>query len=406
MKTLKLYTSLFILGFVFLAVTGYRTYVPSDEHAVTNKSIIKFSHKTHKDAAECNVCHTEVEKSKDLKSQLLPKMEVCGTCHDIQDKNNCNQCHYGDNKRPFPAPKSPKILFSHEFHLANNKDCSFCHKGIFDVDYAEDAPHYLPSMATCYTCHDGKTKATDKCEACHVSTVDLKPADHKKTDYLRFHKFAAQSSKANCVMCHDNNSCEDCHVATGVTGANSPTDFIQPYAGTQFIDGSKQQKITRVHDLNFRFTHGIAASGKEMECASCHSSETFCSDCHNAERGDYNLGGVKPASHYKAGFVFTGSYGSGGGEHARLAKRDIEACASCHDAEGADPVCITCHIDNDGQQYTNPKTHKKGAMKDLGYGDWHTDRGSICYSCHIDANARPNGVSGTQFCGYCHGSKR
>jgi hypothetical protein len=100
------------------------------------------------------------------------------------------------------------------------------------------------------------------------------------------------------------------------------------------------------------------------------------------------------------------SVGSGGGDHATLAKRDIESCASCHDAEGADPVCITCHFDNDGIKGTNPKTHKKGAMSDLGYGDWHTDQGSVCYSCHADANARPSGVSGTQFCGYCHGKKR
>jgi hypothetical protein len=40
--------------------------------------------------------------------------------------------------------------------------------------------------------------------------------------------------------------------------------------------------------------------------------------------------------------------GSGGGLHAKLAERDIEYCASCHDVEGADPVCMMCHTEKIG----------------------------------------------------------
>lgn len=54
--------------------------------------------------------------------------------------------------------------------------------------------------------------------------------------------------------------------------------------------------------------------------------------------------------------------GSGGGDHATLAKRDIERCMSCHDVNGADPTCITCHFDADGIKGTNPKTHPVGFM--------------------------------------------
>jgi hypothetical protein len=108
----------------------------------------------------------------------------------------------------------------------------------------------------------------------------------------------------------------------------------------------------------------------------------------------------KPATHLQAGFVAIG-VGSGGGMHGTLAKRDIESCASCHDTEGADPVCITCHMDPDGIKGNDPKSHARGFM--MGEkGSWHSDPGSPCYTCHTDANARVDGLRGRGFCGYCH----
>jgi len=108
-----------------------------------------------------------------------------------------------------------------------------------------------------------------------------------------------------------------------------------------------------------------------------------------------------PASHKAPNFVTIG-VGTGGGGHATLARRDIERCAGCHDVQGADANCILCHVDNDGIKGTNPKTHIRGFMKSSGDGDWHNDLGSVCYSCHTDANAKPNGKKGIGFCSYCH----
>lgn len=110
-----------------------------------------------------------------------------------------------------------------------------------------------------------------------------------------------------------------------------------------------------------------------------------------------------PTSHEQPGFTLIG-VGTGGGLHATLAKRDIQSCATCHDAEGGDPTCVTCHVDVDGVKGTNPKTHPAGFMKNV-EGEWHDDAAATCYVCHNDANARPNGKSGQKFCGYCHGAK-
>jgi hypothetical protein len=69
--------------------------------------------------------------------------------------------------------------------------------------------------------------------------------------------------------------------------------------------------------------------------------------------------------------------------------------------EGSDPTCVKCHFDNDGIKGTNPKTHESGFMKDE-KGIWHDTQGAVCYICHTDANAKPNGIKGVGFCGYCH----
>ena len=113
------------------------------------------------------------------------------------------------------------------------------------------------------------------------------------------------------------------------------------------------------------------------------------------------MSGVAPASHLKPNFTTIG-VGTGGGEHAILARRDIESCVACHDVQGGDPTCITCHTDNDGIKGTNPKTHPANFMHD-DHGDWHNNPGSICFNCHIGAS--PSTPAGVGFCGYCHGSQ-
>ncbi len=110
------------------------------------------------------------------------------------------------------------------------------------------------------------------------------------------------------------------------------------------LDGPEQTVLQTVHELNYRFTHGVDARSKRMECSSCHSTETFCAGCHEAG-GNITQPNFRPASHTAAGFALLGK-GSGGGLHAQEARRDIESCMSCHDVQGRDPSCLTCHTEN------------------------------------------------------------
>lgn len=368
----------------------------------SNKEIIKFSHELHAEVTDCASCHVKIEESATLEGDLLPDKETCAECHDVDDDENCQMCHYEDVYEPL-VKAEPELIFSHKYHLENypSNDCQECHEGITEVDYAFEAPHVNPDMETCYQCHNDRGPASNNCESCHISTVNLIPENHLQSAFLDKHKFMLKSED-NCEMCHNEQFCESCHVATvALDVTNTASDFYTPFSPHKYVDNEKAQQITRVHDLNFRFTHGMEARGKTSDCATCHQTETFCGECHNPENGgDYAMGGMIPTSHMSNNFIILGG---GGGAHADLARRDIESCASCHDTQGADPNCIMCHVDADGIRGSNFKTHAPDFMRNV-RGDWHDDMGSVCFNCHTDINARPDGIAGQGFCGYCHGS--
>ena len=364
---------------------------------------VKFSHGFHvKEAGlSCVDCHGEAATSTQASDNLLAPMAVCQSCHEEQLKNNCTYCHLSSDTAAYAASPNPlrELRFSHQAHVDGQKvACEACH---VDLDRATASiGEIIPSMATCNTCHND-VKASNACEACHTNLAALRPREHNRADFAREHKFVARQSEAACVACHTQESCAECHNGSDLTTVNVPgRDLVSPRSPRlNTIDRGQGINLMKVHDLNFRFTHGISAKGKSAECKTCHSEETFCSTCHMAG-GNVNQAAFKPASHQDAGFIILG-VGSGGGTHAKFAKRDIESCASCHAEDGADPVCTRCHTDADGIRGTDPKTHDHGFMSDV-HGPWHTDPGSVCYVCHNDPNARVGGTKGRGFCGYCH----
>lgn len=396
----------YIYLIVLCAATGFLLFTAfssSEKNPApkSNEAVIKFSHSVHAEIASCESCHAKVTTSKSLSDRLMPDHDSCVECHDVSDDTQCVTCHYENVYEPL-IQTAAALSFDHNFHTDKQKmECESCHKGLADVAYGFQAVQPNPLMENCYTCHNDVTIASNACESCHISTVGLIPQSHINSNFAKAHKFEANAFDANCVMCHDNNSCESCHVGTTmITETNSAKNFYQPYSPRNFVDGAKQQQLTRVHELNYRFVHSIDARGRTSDCQTCHQVETFCATCHQAEGGDYALGGIVPASHLLPNFK-TPVVGSGGGEHAVLAKRNIESCVSCHDVQGGDPTCITCHFDYDGIKGTNPKTHPTNFMKDT-RGDWHDTAGSICYNCHSSSSPSSNKNFG--FCSYCHGT--
>ena len=395
----NIYIAAVVLSIGALVIFGRGRAVAGEEGHLDKQQVIKFSHQKHIEAgAECSQCHNAAE-SVNSADKMLPAHEQCQSCHEQEVNETCNFCHLTEEPKAFPNPVR-EITFNHKQHVDGQKlACETCHKNLDKVDYA--GPENLPSMATCSTCHNN-VKATNQCEVCHSNLANLRPASHTVANFKREHGriMNLRTFDANCQSCHTEQSCAECHDGTNLTTLSfgNKTGMLSP--SNSVNDQPKALNGEMVHSLNYKFTHGIEAKGKSSECQTCHRTQEFCSDCHM--NGSVALGGVVPTSHEGVGFTTIG-VGSGGGRHAQLARRDIEQCMTCHDVEGGDPTCITCHVDPDGIKGDNPKTHKAGFMRSQ-HGDWHDDMAANCYVCHTDPNAKPNGKPGQGFCGYCHGA--
>lgn len=306
-------------------------------------SELKFSHKKHiKDiGVDCATCHPAASTSKVSSDNLVATHDQCSGCHQDQVSNDCGYCHKNPDNIVARPTVERTVIFSHEKHLAmKDVECTTCHQGLDETDVS--SAKNLPDMATCNTCHNN-AKATNTCEACHTDFVTLLPADHKRSDFIHSHREETRlgALTTRCQTCHTETFCQQCHQGAGLKAFFPKDLMVEPRAKTSTKDSPKRTELQNVHELNYRFTHGVDARSKQSECASCHSLETFCAECHQAG-GNITQGTFKPKSHMVPGFTTLGR-GSGGGIHAEEARRDLESCVSCHDVEGRDPTCMTCH---------------------------------------------------------------
>jgi hypothetical protein len=308
---------------------------------------IRFSHKLHIGTVgtECAVCHEAATTSVQSSDNLFAGKPACATCHDVQDTALCATCHIDGVMPAKWEPRQRDILFPHASHVTgpDAMTCVACHAGIENAE--AEAPAAYPSMTTCFTCHNDRKKS-NTCELCHANFAMLVPSDHRRSDFTRNHGLEVRvgSLMVECQTCHTEGSCQECHQGTGIRSFTRRDRMTDPNPRPTTQDGPKQTVLQTVHELNYRFTHGIDARTKRTECSTCHATQEFCGECHEAG-GMAAQPGFKPASHQVPGFALIGR-GSGGGAHADEARRDIESCMSCHDVEGRDPTCLTCHTEN------------------------------------------------------------
>jgi hypothetical protein len=356
---------------------------------------VTFSHQLHLGEvdAPCAACHAGAASSERSQDLLLPKHPECAACHDVEAAADCATCHpAGSARAAFAAPER-KIHFNHRLHMEKNgQECSVCHPGMA----GSDRPNLsnLPAMAVCSACHDGGS-APSACETCHAGKVPPLPPSHAQGDWLREHKRVVRAGgESDCASCHVDAFCQSCHADPSLqfTEGDSPRPLgeLRPSPW-----GSWPLVIQRVHGLNHRFGHSLDLRGKTQDCYTCHDASRFCSGCHALDQ-DGGFSAPFPEDHQSPDFVRLG-VGSGGGHHADLARRDIESCASCHDVEGRDPACITCHVDRNPGKGNDPRTHPSGFLQE--HGEWHSNPGAVCFNCHTDT-----GRAGLGFCGYCHGA--
>lgn len=278
---------------------------------------IRYSHRVHiqKEGMRCLDCHGAVSDSWKTSDLNLPKEARCAECHaEVKDPERCSYCHPGPGAPEtfnFPAAY---LRFDHRGHLKNGARCLDCHPGVPEAELA--TVRDLPRMADCLDCHRSR-RASTECAACHPTGPEgrvavrlagqvLKPASHRP-GWDRAHRAEAEASASDCLACHAEADCQSCH------------------------DGSERPGI---HPGDWIVLHPQAAAANETRCMSCHRLERFCIGCH--ESAGVRFGSLPAGSFHPSGWA---GASAGPTHHAHFARRNIEACASCH----TEPECIACH---------------------------------------------------------------
>lgn len=143
-------------------------------------------------------------------------------------------------------------------------NCVSCHpfnatlKGQHEKLGDEIEARYLnPGKETCHYCHNNqerKAKTPLKCPGCHKDNMAaIMPKTHT-LNFKKDHRILAQTSREECLLCHAQSFCVDCHMRR---------DTIQ----------------NRVHEGNYLFYHSVEARANPMKCSSCHR-QRFCLGCH------------------------------------------------------------------------------------------------------------------------------
>jgi len=194
-----------------------------------------FSHRKHLAMKlECVMCHAAATSSSKAADNLIPKAEVCATCHT------------GELALKTPptirAPRDSNVSkFSHQIHakfgntiagmVTRSIDsgaylgdptgvkaalatagprphaCTGCHRGLSVSDTTSEAN--FPHMADCLVCHD-KIDAPFSCEKCHQPSEKLKPVSHA-VNFLDKHSDKVVQ-KVGCQLCHGRRfTCLGCH---------------------------------------------------------------------------------------------------------------------------------------------------------------------------------------------------
>ena len=317
------------------------TFIPltADGSEGDAKNPVKLSHRIHMaiENIGCSTCHIGSGESLVSEDILLPLKENCAYCHDLKAPDKCSVCHIGSNPEEFIGyqVETPKLLFNHKYHtVERNMPCFLCHGEIENHDVSTKAD--MPPMTTCFSCHDD-ISAPSECSWCHVSEDELRPEFHT-SDWLHKHRTIFNSppikAEENCMMCHKENWCQDCHVGSQLT-ESSPQSVFPFYRPSEW--GKKPQVSSRVHSLNYRFIHPLDAKGKDRFCTTCHEFTEFCVECHREAQNN-----IMPEWHQGVDWAPSINFG---GRHADFARRDLERCMGCHDLQGQATICLRCHVD-------------------------------------------------------------
>lgn len=278
------------LGKIFMALTAL-VLLTLSPGCKKDRYALNYSHNLHvvENEMECSTCHKPAAAG----AMGRPGHGVCSECHEIDEDNpsaECLKCHRvrSPERIEVKYPEQPEIqeiIFSHEKHKYIDAACRDCHTRA--AGSASSKENVLPPKEACLPCHDDQTAPLKDCSVCHAESSPVN-ATHR-LDWEMHHGLESKMANSNCLTCHSEDTCIECH----------------------------QDEKPRDHNNTWRkITHSAEAAWNRSRCMVCHQ-EDFCERCHSNTR---------PRSHRTAGWT------AGPTLH----------CSQCHIPAG--PVgCSVCH---------------------------------------------------------------
>lgn len=324
---------------------------------IHKKDHIVFSHEKHvvDEEIECEECHAAIGESEQVTASAFPSEEQCLECHEKED-DGCGQCHADPaSPRTWEYHRLGGVVFSHATHMEAEDGirCVRCHGDAVKARSAGATG--TPGMQdVCMDCHRNDFRKID-CKMCHEDLVEnpARPVSlfsHDANFELR-HGTLARGDEKVCSHCHRQDYCSDCH---------NRLEGMPPA-----LKHSERVDRDLIHRGDFLTRHFIDARADPAKCGKCHNPNQ-CSACH--DRMGVGAGSGRAVNRHPGGWMNPASPDF----HGAKARRDIVACASCHD-QGAASNCVKCHRVGapGGSPHPpgwNPRTSRNSAM---------------CRSCHL-----------------------
>jgi nitrate/TMAO reductase-like tetraheme cytochrome c subunit len=125
---------------------------------------------------------------------------------------NCERCH----PRAFEIERSSgrSVRMAHKQHIERGIECSDCHINI--VHGVDPKGKNLPTMWTCFRCHNDEKAPREDCALCHVGQKEM------------WEGIAAKEVLEEPALMLDDVECSDCHL--------KEDDYLPPKGGTVCTD--------------------------------------------------------------------------------------------------------------------------------------------------------------------------
>jgi cytochrome c5 len=336
-------------------------------------------------------------------------IETGGTV--FQEK--CNPCHANiADSRP-----GSEIKFSHAYHIPFA--CASCHTQF---------PHQPQgtvkvAMKGCFACHGLRhgpngTLARGNCDACHLTprermrpTANSLSAPAHTTDWaLKPHVEPGRKNlRTQCMMCHDQKFCDDCHIQKSIMWKPAETYTYDPKTDCQVCHG--QSNLTKASATGFTSFQVLGVNDSvhgSLSCTSCHIDFKYYDAADPTKLWDVNAGLGCRACHegkvpgYEkqvAPFQKVVAQWENSVHAQKLFGGNLQSatCASCHKghdiqrldtaaakaafhASGYD-VCARCHLD----KYRSYDDYYHGAAYKKGAAD-----APACWECHASHDIWPS----------------